>query len=387
MKFLYSHRTRAADGQRVHIDALTSALGARGHKIVMAGPDGVRADLAGAVKGKRLDAGEGRGLDSLLPAPIYECAEYGYSFPAFRRLMKAARASRPDILYERYNLFFHAGVWAKRKLSLPMMLEVNAPLAEERAAHGDLALKTLARKSETAIWRAADMALPVSAVLAERLKAAGVAEERIQVIHNGVDEAFLKAADGARLRARLGLEGKLVLGFAGFVRDWHGLDRAVRFLASSGRDDLHLLIVGDGPARAGLETLAATLGVRARVHFTGVIQREEMPAHMAAFDIALAPAAVEYASPLKLFEYMAQAKPILAPAQANIEEVLTHCDDAFLFRDEGFEAALRALVANAGLRQKIGNAARATLLRRDYTWAGNARRVEMIADRLMKESA
>ncbi|PQA88015.1 glycosyltransferase family 4 protein [Hyphococcus luteus] len=374
MKFLYSHRTRAADGQQVHIRALTDALAASGHDVVMAGPDGANE--------KPLDAKDERGLKALLPGPLYECAEYGYSFPAFLRLMKTAKASRPDILYERYNLFFHAGVWAKRRLGLPMILEVNAPLAEERAAHGHLALKNFARKSEAAIWRAADMALPVSGVLAARLAAAGVPEPRIDVIHNGVEEAFLKPAAGALVRARYGLEEQTVLGFAGFVRDWHGLDRAVRFLVETGREDVALLIVGDGPARPDLERLASELGVSARVHFAGVVQREEMPAHLAAFDIALQPAVTDYASPLKLFEYMAQGRAVLAPDQANIREVLTHGEDALLFPEGGFETALAALAQSGALRQRLGAAARETLIRRDFTWAGNARRVEAIAERL-----
>lgn len=374
MKFLYSHRTRAADGQWVHIEALTAALGARGHVVVMAGPDGARE--------KKLDAQDARGLKTLLPAPVYECAEYGYSFPAYARLMRAARAAAADLLYERYNLFFHAGVWAKRKLGLPMLLEVNAPLAEERAAHGGLALKKFARQSEAAIWRAADAVLPVSEALAERVRAAGVSPERIEVIHNGVGEDFLKPADAEPVRARYGLGGKLVLGFTGFVRDWHGLDRAVRFLAQTERGAIHLLIVGDGPARADLAALASELGVADRVHFTGIIQREVMPAYVAAFDIALQPAVVDYASPLKLFEYMAQGRPVLAPAQANIKEVLTDGEDALLFAEGGFDAALRALVESEELRQRLGGAARETLAGRDYTWAGNARRVEAIAERV-----
>ncbi len=374
MKFLYSHRTRAADGQEVHIRALTDALAARGHEIAMAGPGGAAE--------KPLSADEGRGLKTYLPAPLYECAEYGYSFPAFRRLMTAARAFGPDVLYERYNLFFHAGVWAKRRLGLPMLLEVNAPLVEERAVHGDLALKNFARKSETAIWRTADMALPVSNVLADRLRAGGVADARIEVIHNGVDETFLTEANGEPVRARYGLEGHCVLGFAGFVRDWHGLDRVVRFLAEGASGDVSLLIVGDGPARPGLERLASALGVSARVHFAGVVQRAEMPSHVAAFDVALQPAVTAYASPLKLFEYMAQGRAVIAPDQANIREILTPGEDALLFAEDGFETALAALAQSPALRQRLGAAGRETLMRRDFTWGANARRVEAIAERL-----
>ena len=378
MKFLYSHRTRAADGQRVHIRALTQALEARGHDIVMCGPD--------AGEAQKLDAASRKGLTALLPAPVYECAEYGYSLPAYRRLKAAAVAAAPDILYERYNLYFHAGVWLKRKTGLPLILEVNAPLAEERAEHGKLALTSFARHSQQRIWRAADMVLPVTDALADYVRAAGVPEARIEVIQNGVEESFLAPQDPAPVRARYDLEGKLVLGFSGFMREWHGLDRIIEFLADSRRDDLHVLLVGDGPAREGLEKLARELGVAGQVAFAGVVQRADMPAHVAAFDIALQPAVVPYASPLKLFEYMAQGKPVIAPSSAKIREVLTGDEEGLLFEDGGFENALAMLVDDAGLRARLGGAARETLKKRDYTWAGNARRVEAIAERLKANS-
>ncbi len=373
MKLLYSHRTRSADGQKIHIDALTSALAARGHDVVVAGPAAADA----------LDAHDKRGVMGLLPAPVYEWAEFAYSARGYVRLAQLAAAQKPDILYERYNLHYFAGAWLARRLGAPLILEVNAPLAEERAAHGGLALEEFARRNEAAVWRAADMVLPVTNVLAEKIAAAGVPEEKIAVMQNGVDDQFLNGADPAPVRARYGLAGKLVLGFTGFARDWHGLDRAVRHLADAGRDDLHLMIIGDGPAVAGLETLAQALGVAERMTVTGVIQRDAVPAHAAAFDIALQPAVVDYASPLKLFEYMALGKPVLAPDASNIMEVLKDGENGLLFRGEGFGAALDMLIADEELRARLGAAARATIEREDYTWSGNARRIEAIMENLV----
>ena len=379
MRFLYSHRTRAADGQYVHIKALTDALAARGHEIFFAGPDD---DAAG----KALDAGSGGGLKKMLPKAVYECAEYGYSFPAYTRLKKRARAAAPDIIYERYNLFYHAGVWAKQRLGLPLILEINAPLAQERAQHGGLALKGLARKSEQAIWRAADMTLPVTDALADHVRAAGVPDERITVIQNGVGDDFLTPRDPHPIRERYGLHDKVVLGFTGFMRGWHGLDRAVRFIAESRRDDLHLLLVGDGPARAALEEMARDLGVAQKITITGVVQRDAIADHVAVFDIALQPASTDYASPLKLYEYMALGKAIVAPDQSNIQETVTDGESALLFAPtdgRAFAAALASLVDDVEIRARLGDKARARLVSADYTWAGNAARVEKIAQLLV----
>lgn len=381
MKFLYSHRTRSADGQYVHIRHLTEALLARGHDLTMAGPE----DEATAPR--KLDVGSNDGgLKSRLPAALYEAAEFGYSVAGYRRLKKKAALRSPDILYERYNLFYHAGIWAKRHLQIPLILEVNAPLVDERARHDGLRLQRFARRSEQSIWNSADMVLPVTNVLADYIRGAGVPEDRIRIIHNGVSDDFLAPVDASIIREKYNLSGKLVLGFTGFVRDWHGVDRVLHFIASVKREDLHLFLVGDGPARAGLEALAEELGIRSQLTVTGIVQREEMAAHVEAIDIALQPAVTDYASPLKLFEYMARGKPVIAPASANICEVLTHNHDAMLFDETdmaAFTTILTALVDDSDLRVRIGSAALETLLRQDYTWAGNAHRVEMIAGQLI----
>ncbi len=377
MKILYHHRTRSKDGQFVHIQELTDALRRRGHEIVMVGP--------GASEDEDFGAGAGvvAALKKYLPKAPYELLELAYSVHAYRRLVAACREHRPDCLYERYNLFMPAGVWLQRRHGLPMLIEVNAPLAAERARFDGLTLKRLARWSEGYAWRGADRALPVTAVLAEHVQAAGVAKEKIVVIPNGIDPGEFHAPEStAGAKQALGLGGKLVLGFTGFMRPWHGLDRVIEFIARSDPGlGLHFLAVGDGPARAGLEQLAAARGVSGCVTFTGIVDRAAIADHVAAFDVALQPDVVAYASPLKLFEYMAMERAIVAPKRPNIQEVLTDGENALLFDPEetgSFEAALGRITRDGELRARLGRAAGALVAERDYTWDGNARRVETL---------
>ena len=388
MKILYSHRTKSADGQYVHIRALTDALIGQGAELCLVGPEGVSDRAVRA-----LDAAPGAPEKATgqwkIPGPIYELAEYGYSAPAFRRLGKACAAFGPDIIYERYNLYFHAGLWLKRRTGLPLILEVNAPLREERLRHGGLALPQLAQYSEQALWRAADAVLPVTQVLADKVVAAGVDPARIEVIQNGVHDDFLTPRDGDKIRHRYQLGGKTVLGFTGFVRDWHGVDRVLAFMAREKNPNLHLLLVGDGPARDVLERQAISLNLQDQFSVTGIVQREDIADHVAAFDIALQPAVVEYASPLKLFEYMALGKAIIAPSTNNICEVLTHNEDGYLFSpndQEMFFEGLKRLSSDGNLRTQLGKAALATLERDGYKWDRNAQRVEAIAQRLIEDN-
>lgn len=375
MRILYSHRIQSRDGQSVHLDAMVEALRAAGHEVRVAGPS--LYEKAGFGGESRMVALVRR----LLPGFAVELAEFAYTLPAWRRLRQAAAEFQPDVIYERYNLFHLAGALVARARGVPLLLEVNAPLAEERTRFGNLRLRRLARWSERFVWRRADRVLPVTEVLAGHVTAAGVPRDRIEVIPNGIDLADFPAPAAEDPAAE---QETLTLGFVGFVRDWHGLDRVVRAIAAwQGSPRLGLLVVGEGPARPGLEALAAELGIAERVRFTGLAERDAVPGLIAGFDIALQPASVAYASPLKVFEYMAAGRAIVAPDQPNLREVLEDGRTALLFDPEDPEAFWRAvlrLTEDAALRRRLGEAARAEILRRDLTWAGNARRVAALAE-------
>ena len=383
MKILYHHRIRSKDGQYVHVEEMIHALRALGHEVIIVAPAAMETEDFGA------DAGAVAWMKRHLPKWIYELLELSYSLVAYWRLRRAVREHRPDCLYERYNLLLPAGVWLKRRYGLPMLLEVNAPLFEERARYDGLSLKCLARWSEAYAWRGADYALPVTRVLGAKVVAAGVPESRIRVIPNGINlERFGATLDTTAAKRALGLEGRLVLGFTGFVRDWHGIDSVIELIAHDSGDALrHLLMVGDGPARAGLEAQAQRLGVSDRVTFTGVVNRDEVARYVAAFDIALQPAVVEYASPLKLFEYLMLGRAIVAPAQANILEVLSDGKNAVLFDPERAGAlaeAIEQVSRDAELRQRIARGARAAIDEQGLTWVRNAERVIALFEDLQK---
>jgi glycosyltransferase involved in cell wall biosynthesis len=373
MRILYSHRIQSRDGQSVHVEELVAALRDAGHEVLVVGPAFYEDSSFG---------GESRmvaTLRRLLPGALGELAELAYNLPAYRRLRRAAREFRPDAIYERYNLYYLAGSWLAARTRLPYLLEVNSPLAEERTKFSGLRLTRLAHALERKVWRAARHVLPVTGVLADTIAAAGVPRARITVIPNGVVLSRFAA------EPRPAAPAPVVLGFVGFVRPWHGLDAVLRAMAA---DDtgLALTVVGDGPVRAELEALAASLGLAGRVRFTGLVDHHDVPGQVAGFDIALQPKVVAYASPLKIFDYMAAGRAIVAPDQPNIREILRDGETALLFDpDAPFDAprglwpAIRRLAADPALRARLGAAARAELEAKDYTWAGNARRVAALA--------
>ena len=356
-----------------------------GHEVELCGPD---------FRGSRSHTGHSPGwvglLKKHLPKPLYTLAELGYSIVAYRQLARTIRAFQPDVIYERYNLFELSGIWAKNRFSLPLILEVNAPMARERQQYNGLSMPWLARWTENWVWRKADQVLPITRVLADELEQCGVQPQQITIVPNGINPDQYEGLPSIEAAKRLlGLENRLVIGFTGFVREWDRLDRVVKWMASyQGKETLHLLVVGDGPARAEIEACAHQYGISDQVSFTGVVKRQEVPAAAMAFDIALQTALVPYASPLCLFEYLALGKAILAPDQPNHHEILRDRIDALLYDPEaahGLEQGLDALVNNIELRNDVAKHAVHVIADKKLTWTDHARTIEGLFHKLLAQ--
>ncbi len=371
MKILYHHRIASKDGQYVHVKEIIHALRKAGHTVAVVAPNITQTQSFGS------DGGWVAKLKTLLPRSIYEILEFIYSLFIFIKLSLAILRVKPDFIYERYNLFTPAGVWAKKVFNIPLILEINAPLYEERSRYHSIVLTKLAKWSQRYTWNNADKVLPVTQVLADIVQAYGVSEQKIEVIHNGTDLFTFSSK-----KTVVANNKKLTIGFVGFVREWHRLDYIIELLAQTGNEQLKLLIVGDGPALSALKEQAQQLGVVQRVEITGLVERHAIPVQLARIDIAIQPAVVEYASPLKLIEYLAMGLAIVAPDQPNIRELLTDKDNALLFEPNNPQAcanAITRLINDPILMNNIAQQAQKTIKVKRLTWDENAKQIIQLA--------
>lgn len=368
MRILYSHRVQSRDGQSVHIEELITALRKGGHEVLVVGPRLYHMAKFGG------ESGLVPLVRRVLPDWSTELAEILYNVVAFRQLRQAYRRFAPEFVYERYNLYHLAGALLRRSHRTKLYLEINSPLVEERARFGGLQFRRFAQRLEQFTWRSADGVFVVSSVLKQIVAAAGVPEDRITVIPNGVDPAAFFTGSRPRRKG-----APLTVGFIGFIREWHGLSDVIAGLGTERcAGSIRLVIAGEGPARPSLESQAAALGLANQVTFLGLQQRRNVTDLICSFDIAVQPRAVAYASPLKLFEYMACGRAIVAPNQPNLREVLDDGETALLFDPDEPGAVWRAIKRLADqpeLRERLGRAALKTLKERDYTWQGNAARI------------
>lgn len=284
---------------------------------------------------------------------------------ALRAALERAHACGPlDLVYERYALGCDVASRFAREHDVPFVLEVNAPLLDEARAHRGRASSDADEVLEGEIFRSARRVLAVSRLVADSVRARGVSPARVLVRANAVDSArFVPRPRPA--------DGPLVLGFHGRLRPWHGFERlvdCVGILLARGVD-VRLDVVGEGD----FDTLVTGRLPPGCVRLHGWTSHEQMPAHVARFDVLLLtypPDAPCYFSPLKLLEAMAVGAVPVVPALGDLPCVVRDGVDGLLYPADDLVAAVErvaALAADPRLRRRLSENAVATARRRSWT--------------------
>jgi glycosyltransferase involved in cell wall biosynthesis len=290
------------------------------------------------------------------------------------------RSSDVAFVWQRHELFHTAGLKLGRRLDVPSVLFIPAAQVWEAAQWGITRPgwgRWVERRGERPALVGADLVACGTEEVADQVRRLGVPDARMLLTPTGVDlDAFGDPPDPAPLRARLGLDGRFVVGWVGSFRRFHAVEQAVEAAATV--PEASLLLVGDGPERARIERLAHDRRVHAT--FTGTVPHHELPAHLAAMDVAVVLAqqsAPFHYSPLKLAEYLAAGLPVVAPAAGQLAQRLTDGVDAVVVPPHdvaALGAALRRLRDDAEERARLGKAARAAA-EAHWSWDEQVRRV------------
>lgn len=381
MKILYHHRIASKDGQYVHVSEIIQALRAQGHEVLVVAPQMTESSNFGH------DGGFVTKLKKKLPMALYELLELGYSFIVAVKLLKAIKSFQPDVIYERYNLYQPAGVMISKLMGVPLLLEVNAPLQEERAKFGNgLAFPRFAKAIEDYTWKKADRVLPVTRVLANQMTHRGVDEGKISVIHNGIKESLLEINKNKPVSQ----PDEIVIGFVGFMHLTCGVELVIKAMDDDPdfTSKVRLVCVGEeNDAVKKMKEDVLTAGLTDKVTFTGIVDRDNVMNYVASFDVAILPAVTEYASPLKIFEYMVEKCAIIAPDSDNIKEIFPDANSVLLFGDNGetFTSQLKKVVNNPELIKELKQGSFDTLVKHGYTWDENARKIVSLSKQLASD--
>ena len=290
---------------------------------------------------------------------------------------------------------------AAARLGIPFVYEMRG-LEELMKVSRDPAFATAERYVftaglETSIAHAADRVLVITEALRGLMIDRGVAPEKLVVLPNGVHASrFAPRPRDVDLEARLGVAGKTVIGYAGGLVDYEGLELLLDAVAllkdrrssSSGAADFHLLVVGDGHHQSVIHDLADRLGLGDVATFTGRVPHEEVASYLSLVDIAPFPRlplpVCEAISPIKPFESMAMGKAVVVSSVAALTEIVDDGRTGLVFEKgcaKDLAEVLERLIDSPALRARLGEAAR-DWVRRERDWSAITHTVTATYDAL-----
>ena len=187
----------------------------------------------------------------------------------------------------------------------------------------------------------------------------GFAAERIDSVPTGVDPAHYRPGDRTAARNALGLpQDKILAGIVATLRDWKGHHFLIEAVAALPQN-VHLVIVGDGPQREALEALVDRHRMRPRAWFAGN-QRDVLP-WLQALDIFALPSYANEGVPQALIQAMLVGLPCVTTHAGSIAELATDERTALVVAPqdaEALRAALSRLIQDSNLGKNLGEAAR-----------------------------
>ncbi|MBN2207790.1 MAG: glycosyltransferase family 4 protein [Candidatus Coatesbacteria bacterium] len=298
----------------------------------------------------------------------------------FKRLRGLVPDFKPDVIYERYDLYSTAAATVASCNRIPYVLEVNAPLIVEQ--RDILHFPRVAASYQRRTFRKANLLVGVSEEVCSMLERVAP-KRRVLLVENGVNEdVFGPSLSGASVRLEHGLNDRLVVGFIGSLKGWQGvrtLIRAASILLAE-RDDVRFLVVGGGNNLHTYRKMVDEAALSGKFFLVGPKPHSLIPSYIAAADICVAPYTPQqefYFSPIKLLEYISCAKPIVASDLPPIRRMLTHGQDALLAKpgDEmDLAAKIAELLDDAESRKRLARSAHERFAGKK-TWALCAQRV------------
>jgi glycosyltransferase involved in cell wall biosynthesis len=380
MKILYfsphPHINMAApSGPGTHIREVIEAFEAEGHEVVRFIQGGEKIE-----KANEKIAFKKRSWKRFIPSLIWETLRDLQMIRLDRkieqRLVEYVVKEKPDIIYERSCYGMGAGLRAAQKMDIRYVVEMNAPYPEEKAhMQGKSLLQHYGTLHEKKQVLFAHRTIVVSTAMRDYLmRKTEIDVDKILVVANAVNPAqiVVNTAKQAAIRAHYNLTSEVtVFGFVGSIFPYHGVDIMIESFHEIVRDhkDVAMLIVGDGEVLPQLQERVTELGLEHTIHFTGNVPHKEVYNYLSVMDVTVMARSNWYGSPVKIFEYGAMKKAIIAPKVVPVLDVMQHEIDGLLIEAnvEELSRSMQYMLHNPERRQSMAAMFHEKVMR-EHTW-------------------
>lgn len=292
----------------------------------------------------------------------------------FQTLRTAINTEQPDLIVARMNSVF---------LAPPVLADYyNIPYAllSRGTAYKSLRFSSiLTRIYEYNVRTAAEVYVASNEIKrdTDRLRKPGQSESTF--LPNAVDPDQFSSTDTAIARSTIGLpeDSGFVVGFVGSMKPYHRIDYLIRSLEYVDKpENITLLLVGDGPELDRYRQLAEDEGVSDQVVFTGFVPHSEVSTYISACDAVYGVSDQDSATPVKISEYLACARPVIARSIDELSFINTRDLGRLVTRDpEAIGTAIQELSdLDPAQRNAMGRRGRA-YVKENRTWAAAVDRI------------
>jgi len=285
-----------------------------------------------------------------------------YQITLFFDLFIFCKKEEINVIYARQETFNISPLIISKLLNVPYVVEINGLLLEEKRLLGiNKRFIALTRVSEKINYRHAVRIISVTQEIKNCIiRRYDVPDEKIVVIENGANIDLFRPMEQDKLVLNLNLdENYNYVGYVGSFTRWHGLENVIKsaHLVLKIFNNTKFVFVGDGPLKEELFNLVDTLNLRDYFVFVGRVPHDEVPQYINIFSVCMILKDKNIpGSPLKLWEYMACGKPVVATNTYDFK-VLEEYDAGILIDSEKYEniaEAIITLLGNNELRAKMG---------------------------------
>ncbi|MFT6915439.1 MAG: PEP-CTERM/exosortase A-associated glycosyltransferase [Motiliproteus sp.] len=262
-----------------------------------------------------------------------------------KRLRRLIDEIKPDILHAHSpSLNAWAATTVAQEKGIPFVYEMRASWEDAAVSHGTCKEGSLryllSQKLEKKALRSADHIVTICQGLADRIQEWGIPQDKITVIHNGVDlQAFApRTIKAPTLVKKHGLDNKIVLGFIGSFYRYEGLHILLDALSEIIKTlpQAHLLLVGGGQEEQALKHQAERLGLSPYVTFVGRVPHQQISEFYSLIDLFIYPREsillTEIVTPLKPLEAMANQGMVIASDIGGHREMISQGHNGYLFK-------------------------------------------------------
>ena len=358
----------------VHTQRWANALSERGIEVLVFGLEGLKSKESPYRSEITIKTA---GIDEPKQGGFKEKLNYLKALPLLKSTIKEFK---PDILHAHYASSygllgaltgFHPFVislWGSDIFDFPKRSFLNALIIKHNLKRADLI-------TSTSITMAREGAKYTS--------------KKIEVVPFGVDLEVFKPSEGKRTSPGT----STVIGTVKSLERKYGIDTLILAFALLKRkfekDDLRLIIVGDGPEKDNLKRLTKDLNIEDFVTFTGFVPHKDLPGYINLMDIFVLLSRVEESFGVVVVEAMACEKPVVVSGKGGLPEVVENGVTGFVVPAENPEAAasaLETLILNKDLRSSMGKRGRERV-KKLYDWKENVSRMVELYEELLKQKS